>query len=118
MLSRVTAEFETPDLAEYAVNRIKRSVEYVYSAKLMFDPSAFRTERQSRNSTFRLIPTYCNTHSNFLTAVMDSPASQDIIPEPKRNTQTTACIICGSAAVDNVISLLNAMGALNIRFAQ
>ena len=27
-------------------------------------------------------------------------------------------IVCGSAAVDNVISVLNAMGALNIRFAQ
>ena len=118
MISRVTAEFETPELAELAMKRLKESVDYVYSAKMIYNKLSDRALKLSRGSTFSIIPTYSNTHSNFLTAVMNSPASKDIIPEPSRNQKTSACIICGSAAVDNVISFLNAMGALNIRFAQ
>lgn len=118
MISRVTAEFETPELAEYALRRVRESVDYVYSAKMMYNRIAERSARLGRSSTFTVIPTYCNTHTNFLTDVMESPVSKDIIPEPARNRKTTACIVCGSAAVDNVISVLNAMGGLNIRFAQ
>ena len=118
MLSRVTAEFETPELAEYAIKRIKESVDYVYSAKMIYNPISERAKRLGRATSFTIIPTYYNTHTNFLTAVMESPASRDIIPEPARNRKTTACIICGSAAVDNVIAVLNGMGGLNIRFAQ
>lgn len=118
MISRVTAEFETPELAEYAMKRIRESVEYVYSAKMIHDHYAERAARLGRSTTFTVIPTYYNTHTNFLTTVMESPASKDVIPEPRRNRKTTACIICGSAAVDNVIAVLNAMGGLNIRFAQ
>ena len=118
MISRVTAEFETPELAEYAMRRVRESVDYVYSAKMMYSRIAERSSRLGRSSAFTVIPTYCNTHTNFLTAVLESPTSKDIIPEPARNRKTTACIVCGSAAVDNVISVLNAMGGLNIRFAQ
>jgi hypothetical protein len=118
MLSRVTAEFETPELAEYAMKRIRESVDYVYSAKMIYNRFSERAERLGRSTTFTVIPTYYNTHTNFLTSVIESPASKDIIPEPARNRKTTTCIICGSAAVDNVIAFLNAMGGLNIRFAQ
>ncbi|MBQ6213786.1 hypothetical protein [Ruminococcus flavefaciens] len=118
MISRVTAEFETPELAEFALKRVRESVDYVYSAKMMYSRIAEHSAQLGRSSTFSIIPTYCNTHTNFLTAVMESPASKDIIPEPARNRKTTACIVCGSAAVDNVISVLNALGGLNIRFAQ
>ncbi|MCR4637800.1 hypothetical protein [Ruminococcus sp.] len=118
MISRVTAEFESPELAEYAMRRVRESVDYVYSAKMMYNRIAERSARLGRSSAFTVIPTYCNTHTNFLTAVIESPTSKDIIPEPAQNRKTTACIVCGSAAVDNVISVLNAMGGLNIRFAQ
>lgn len=118
MISRVTAEFETPELAEYALSRVRESVEYVYSAKMMYNRFSERASKLGRSTAFSIIPTYYNTHTNFLTAVMESPASKDIIPEPARSRKTTACIVCGSAAVDNVISVLNALGGLNIRFAQ
>lgn len=118
MISRVTADFETPELAELAMKRVKESVDYVYSAKMIYNKISDRAMKLSRGTTFSIIPTYCNTHTNFLTSVMESPASKDIIPEPARRRNTSACIICGSAAVDNVISVLNAMGGLNIRFAQ
>ena len=118
MLSRVTAEFETPELAEYAMKRIRENVDYVYSAKMIYNRFAERAERLGRSSAFTIIPTYYNTHTNFLTSVMESPASKDIIPEPARNRKATTCIICGSAAVDNVIAFLNAMGGMNIKFDQ
>ncbi len=118
MISRVTAEFETPELAELAMKRVKESVDYVYSAKMIYNKISDRAMKLSRGTAFQVIPTYYNNHTNILTSVMESPASHDIIPEPARNRTTSACIICGSAAVDNVISVLNAMGGLNIRFAQ
>ena len=70
MISRVTAEFETPELAEYALRRVRESVDYVYSAKMMYNRISERSARLGRSSTF------------------------------------------------TVISVLNAMGGLNIRFAQ
>ncbi|SHM26397.1 hypothetical protein [Ruminococcus flavefaciens] len=118
MISRVTAEFESPELAELAMKRVKESVDYVYSAKMIYNRISDKALKLSRGTSFSIIPTYYNTNTNFLTAVMESPASRDIIPEPARSRKTSACIICGSAAVDNVISVLNSMGALNIRFAQ
>ena len=118
MISRVTAEFETPELAELAMKRVKDSVQFVYSTHMIYSKMSERAQRFSRGTAFSIIPTYFNTHTNFLTAVIESPASKDIIPEPARNRQASACIVCGSAAVDNVIAVLNAMGGLNIRFAQ
>lgn len=118
MISRVTAEFETPGLAELAMKKVKESVDYVYSAKMIYNRISDRALKLSRGTSFSIIPTYCNTHTNFLTDVIESPASRDIITESYRDTKTSACIICGSAAVDNVISVLNTMGALNIKFAQ
>lgn len=118
MISRVTAEFESTELAQLAIKRLKENVDYVYSAKMIYNKISDRALKLSRGTSISVIPTYCNTHTNFLTAVIESPASRDVIPEPARNRKASACIICGSAAVDNVISFLNSMGALNIRFAQ
>ena len=118
MISRVTAEFESPELAELAMKRVKESVEYVYSAKMIYNRISDKAIELSRGTALSIIPTYYNNHPNFLTSVMESPTSPDIIPEPSRSRKTYACIVCGSAAVDNVISVLNAMGGLNIRFAQ
>ena len=117
MIYRVTAKFETPDLAELAIKRVKESVQSVYSANMVYNKMAERAKNSSRRGSFSIIPTYYNTHTNFLTAVMETPAFSDTMPEPVRNTQTSACIVCESAAVDNVIAILNAMGGLEIRSA-
>ena len=118
MISRVTADFESPERAHVVLKRVRESVEYVYSAKMMYHRISENTIRTSRSSAFSLIQAYYNSHSNYLTDVISSPVSEDISVSRRRNRTTTACIICGSAAVDNVISVLNAMGGTNIRFAQ
>lgn len=114
MLSRVTAEFESPELAELAVKRIKESVDYVYSGNIMYDRRSDMAEKLRGGTHYSVLPTAFNTYTNFLTAVLESPTTEDIIPEPQRNRQTTAYIVCGSGAVDNVVSLMNAMGGLNV----
>jgi hypothetical protein len=118
MISRVTADFESPDLAELAMKRVKESVQFVYSTHMINNRACKHKRQLSHGTTVSIIPTYFNTHTNFLTAVMKSPASNDFIPEPARNCKTSACIVCGSAAVDNVIAIFNAMGGLNIRSAK
>lgn len=118
MLSRVTAEFDSSELANIAMKRVKESVEYVYSAKFMYDRLTVNTARKNYNSAFSLIPTYYSSHNNELTDVSGPPASDEAIPVHRKRHVTTACIVCGSAAVDNVISVLSAMGGSNIRFAQ
>ena len=117
MIYRVTAKFETPDLAELAIKRVKESVHTVYSTNLIYNKMAERAKNSNRRASFSIIPIYNNTHTNFLTAVIETPAFSDITPEPVRNTQTSACIVCESTAVDNVIAIFNAMGGLEIKSA-
>ena len=114
MISRVTAEFETAEMAEYAMNRVRETVQYVYSAKMIQD----KAQSISRNNAFSIVPTYYNTHSNVLTSIMDTPVSYESVHMQTPKRKAYSCIICGSAAVDNVIALLNALGGTNIRFAQ
>jgi hypothetical protein len=117
MISRVTAEFESPELAELALMRIKESVQSVYSAKLLPNKMHERAHRQGKGTSYSIIPTYCNTHTNFYTAVMEYPLSSDNIPEPARNRKTSACIVCEKEDVGNAVAIMNAMGGLNIRSA-
>ena len=117
MISRVTADFVNAELAELAMKRVRDSVGYVYSAKMMYNRSTDVILKKSGNSTISLIPTYNNSHNNYLTDVICSTDSSELITRTPKQYCTTACIVCGSAAVDNVISVLNAMGGTNIRFA-
>lgn len=119
MVLRVSAEFESPELAEIALKRIKESTGDVYSTGLMYNKISDRAEMLRHGSIYTLIPTVSTVHScNYLTAVMEHPASEDIIPEPSRRRNTQIYVICDSEKSENVSGLLNAMGALNIRQSQ
>lgn len=114
MISRVTAEFESPEMAEYAMKRVRESIQYVYSAKMIEE----KKQAISRKTAFSVIPAYYNSHTNMLTSVLDSPVSDEAFHDHIIKRKAYSCIICGSAAVDNVIALLNSLGGTNIRFAQ
>lgn len=107
MISRVIAEFDSQQAAQYAVTRAKESIGYVYSGSIMSTPSSRSPHEKWAQAL--------NTHSDFLSAVY-SGAPQEY-EEVRQRTKVSACIICGSGAVENVISLLHAMGAENIRSA-
>mgnify|MGYP003292008294 CR=1 FL=1 len=112
MISRVTAEFESPDLAELAVKRIKESVNGIYSGSIIRSTNYHSRKNHEHSS---VIPTAFNNYTNFMTAVMESPFSDDSIPEPYKRQNTSACIVCGSGAVDNVIAVMNSLGGLDVR---
>lgn len=115
MISRVSAEFEAPELAEAAIRRVKQSVNGVYSAKIMYDKNLNNTMKLSHGTICTLLPTYTNNYTNFLTAVTEYPSSEDVIPEVSRRTNTQIYIICDNESSRNISAILNAMGGLKIR---
>ncbi len=114
MVTRVSAEFEEPELAELAMKKIRDSIKGVYSTSMIYNRNSDKARKLQNGTLYTIIPTAVTTH-NYMTAVIESPASRDVIPEPHRSRKTSVYIVCESASVSNVSSVLNSMGALNIR---
>ncbi|MBQ8296182.1 MAG: hypothetical protein IJX77_00185 [Ruminococcus sp.] len=112
-MTRISAEFETPDLAEIALKRIRDTVQGVYSTNIMYNKTSERAVRLRSGSIYTIIPTAVTTHT-YLTAVMESPASEDVIKEPYRSRKTYLYVICEPESVQNVKAILSAMGGLRI----
>ncbi|MCQ2468504.1 MAG: hypothetical protein MJ100_01665 [Ruminococcus sp.] len=117
MLSRVIGEFETQELAELAIMRIRESVGSIYSASTIQSKISANANSLTHGTSYTVLPTAFNTRTNFMSAVMESPVYADDVPEPYRRTNTTACIVCGSGSVGEVIAVMNSLGGLNIRSA-
>ncbi len=113
MITRISAEFETPDLAELAIRRIKESVDGVHSANIIYNKISEKALKLRNGTLYTVIPTAV-TSRNYLTAVLESPASEDVIAEPLRNRKTTAYIICESDSLNNAKAIFSAMGGLRI----
>lgn len=113
MITRVSAEFETPELAENAIHRVRANVP-VRSANMIYNKSSDEAMKLKNGTVWTLLPTAVTSY-NYVTAVMESPASEDVMPEPERRRNTTAYIICEDENLDAVKSVLNSMGGLNIR---
>lgn len=113
MITRISAEFESPELAELAIKRIKESVDGVHSANIIYNKISDKAVKLKNGTIYTVIPTAVTTHTYF-TAVLESPASEDVILEPMRNRNTTAYIICESHGAENVRAIFNAMGGLKI----
>lgn len=117
MISRITAEFEAPELAESAVRRVRESVGGIYRTGIVCNRKAERNE-QLRNATMYTVLPMAPTAQNYITAVMESPASVDVVPEPQRNRTSGAYVICEDTSLANISAVFNAMGGLNIRTGQ
>lgn len=113
MITRISAEFETPELAETAIHRVRESVP-VKSANMVYNKSSDEAVKLKNGTVWTLLPTAVTSY-NYYTASMESPATEEVIPEPDRRRNTTAYIMCEDEHLDNVKSVLNSMGGLNIR---
>lgn len=113
MVTRITAEFETPEFAEAALGRIRGSVRGVYSASFACRRTSDRTEQLSRGTMNTVLPAAA-VSQNCLTAVLTSPASRDIIPEPRRSRRTKVYIVCDGSRTREIGSILTAMGGSSI----
>ena len=108
MISRVIAEFESPELAETAVQRVRESVVYVYSGNIMYPPETVKGHFLSRGENHAVLPV---SYSNSI------GTNGNTVGQVVRRKNTTACVICGSGAVENVMAMMNAMGGMNIHSA-
>lgn len=111
MVTRITAEFEAPEYAEAALGRIRSSVRGVYSTSFVYDRISDKAERLSRGTRYSNFRTAVTTF-NCLSAVLESPASGDVIPKPRR--RTTVFIVCDGSCTREISSILTAMGGSSI----
>lgn len=113
MITRISAEFETPELAESAIHRVRASVP-VRSANMVYNKSSEEAVKLRNGTVWTLLPTAVTSY-NYYTAVVERPVNEDAIPEPQRRRNTTAYILCNDEQTENVKAVLNAMGGLNIK---
>ncbi|MBO5164601.1 MAG: hypothetical protein J6B75_09240 [Ruminococcus sp.] len=113
MVTRITAEFEGPESAEMALKKIRENVSGVYSTNFVYNRDSNKAERLRGATIYTILPTAVTSH-NYLTAVLESPASKDVIPEPSRSRKTTVFIVCDGSGTHKISSILTSMGGNNI----
>ena len=74
MISRVSAEFETSELAELALKRARENPGGIYSSGVVYDRRSDKAVRLRNGTIYTVIPTAVTAH-NYITAVMESPAA-------------------------------------------
>ena len=114
MMSRISAEFESSELAEMALKRVKESVSHVFRTGMIYNKKTDSASKLSHGTLYTVIPTAV-TSFNYITAVVESPASEDVVIEPQRNITAKAFVICDAANTANVSAIFNSMGGLKIR---
>ena len=114
MITRVSAEFETPEIAELAVNKVRDTVGGILSTGMMYNRSSEKAVRLRNGCMYTIIPTAVTSH-NYITAVMESTTSEDVIPEPSRNRKATLYVICESGIADKVTAVFNSCGGLSVK---
>lgn len=113
MVTRVTAEFEVPESAELALKKVRENVRGVYSTNYVYNRNSNKAEKLRSGTIYTVMPTAATTY-NYLTAVLESPASKDIIPEPSQSRKTTVFIVCDGSGTHEINSILTSMGGSNI----
>lgn len=113
MVTRITAEFEAPEFAESALKKIRENVRGVYSTNFMYNRRSNEAERLRGATVYTILPTAV-TAENYLTGKIESPASEDVIPEPARSRKTTVFIVCDGSGINQIHSILTGMGGSNI----
>ncbi len=113
MIERISAEFESPELAELAIKKARETVGSIYSSGLMYNRRSDEAVKLRGGCIYTIIPTAVTTH-NYITAVMESPASEDVIPEPSRRRNTRIYVICDKEKAEGVRRAFNSMGGLSV----
>ena len=113
-MSRISAEFESPETAETVLMRIRNSVPGVFRTGVIYNRRSDRAEKMRNGSIYTVIPTAVTSH-NYFTASTLSPASVDVIPEPDRDRTARGFVICDTASAGKVCALLNSFGGIRIR---
>ncbi len=112
MITRVSAEFETPELAESAIHKVRENVN-IRSASMVYNKASDEAVRLKNGTVWTILPTAVTSY-NYVTGILEYPATDSAIPEPEQRRNTTAYILCDEENTATVKSVLNAMGGLSI----
>lgn len=111
-LCRLRGEYEAIELAELAAGRIRRSVRGVQ--KTFVQPIGKAAESLVGRQHYTLLPSNMRM-SNYLTAVMVSEVSDDILPEPMYRRTAELLILCDKKTAGSAEAILHATGAIKVR---
>lgn len=114
---KISAEFESPELAELAVKRIKETTDGIHSSSVIYNKVSDKAMHLRNGNIYTIIPTAVTVY-NYLTLSMESPASEDVVAEPYRSRKAYVSIYCEQSSSANIHAVLNAMGALKISIAE
>lgn len=109
MISSISAEFETQDLAEIALKKVRERYSGIYSATIKNRPN-----RPARNG---FLPDAVSSHG-FMAAVLGSPVDESDIPEPFRSRAANIYIVCERSCTNDIAAILSAMGGLKIQYSK
>ncbi len=111
-LCRIQGEFETIELAELTAGRIRRSVPGI--RKIMVQALGRVGDNPVSRQRYTMLPANLRMQ-NYITAVMVSEISDDVLPEPSYRRTAQLQIICDVQTADRASALLLAAGAWGIR---
>lgn len=114
MVSRISAEFETSEIAELALKRARENVGEIYSSGIVYDKMSDKAMKLRNGTIYTVIPTAVTAH-NYVTAVIESDADESVFPEPLRRRRAQIYVICSSESVKGIRSVFNSLGGLNIK---
>ncbi|MDE6666103.1 MAG: hypothetical protein K2K14_07985, partial [Ruminococcus sp.] len=89
----------------------------IRSANMVYNKTSDEAVRLRNGTMWTLLPTAVTSY-NYYTASIEHPTTEEMIPEHERRRNTTVYIMCDEENIDNVKSILNALGGLNIKIRQ
>ena len=102
MVTRITAEFDSPDIAEKAVHSIYRNVRGVYSANLMK-----RHTHDRKSVTEGTVSALEGSAGTFTDISSDAPLQS-------AGAKSSIFVVCDGSNVDEIRSLLSSLGGSSI----
>lgn len=111
-LCRLRGEYEAVELAELAAGRIRRSVRGVQ--RTLVQPLGKAAQSLVGKEHYTLLPANIRM-SNYLTAVMVSDFSDDVLPEPMYRRTAELLILCDKKTAGSAEAILHATGAMKVR---
>ncbi len=113
-LRKIQGEFQSRELAELALWRIRRSVQGVHHTTIS---SRRIPEQIAGKEQYTILPANPRMQ-NYATAVMISEVSDDIFPEPMYRRSAGLMILCEEKNTRNICAIMQSLGAVNLRISQ
>ncbi len=111
-LEKVEGIFSCTELAELAAGRIRRSVRGVHGIHVIGQGN--RVQSPQSGQRYTMLPANLRMQ-NYVTAVMVSEISDDVLPEPMYRRSVRLLLLCEPETAGKAAAILQAVGAENVK---